>query len=832
VSGSHHQKCPTHYHTSSLIVTSTELKLLDDTVQPNCSFRKNRNMENSLSINEEMALTNTSLPEGLAKQFSLPDMCEDDADMLERGVDDNSSEPATPYERPRGDSLSLILPPPLDLGESCIHEHEPVIDNIFPANIGQHLDAEKNCNEQENYKFVPNCVIKKSPSLIQTGSELSRISVRLEAELRLKKQELSEEKGVTPCNSVDSATADSSTDPASSASKVIPDELEDHAKKYHRRLQESAQFAEAVGEPQNGMIQVIIDDDDDDDSEEDEDDEEDEYGTDDNEVPENEDASIKLDPDAIEFSLFPVSEDEPELYGTRSPAAATPSVFDNSFSAMQVQLDLIYKQRDAKLKDRHESPFQIEENDCFQFVSIDEDDVEENVIDSLHLTYGECHSPANTRNVKRNDSGKFSSEQTLSESNLDKRSLSESNLDKLSKEAKEKDETLGKTQMLTRRSASYQYFRHQLPMEENECGGNYDVFKGIISPEVVTKRGITRGNFAQLHRKAWLEVSDKHHRYGKNLRTYYKYWEKLGHPTNMFFDWLDAKGEGEGWESPTLAECPREQLDGDRVLYINDVEEQSQYLLKIESQEGSCNSYEHRKGSRLSKIVDVDGNPVQTGPSGWIFVLRDNEIYGAEKRTKPKGEASRLRFHHSSFFGGKAVAAAGIIITDDNGCLTRLYPHSGHYRPGEAHMQRMLYHLYHRGVDLHSFLVDMQQIMHVSREVRDARTPKGGTGCDNAVAEANDETSVAPSIAKDKKAKKTDSLHLKDATFVALFLGHKARSIGKGLYSMIHKIRPLRRIPNSVTTILAQVDSGGVWNNKELLVANCCILSILTKLKV
>lgn len=784
-------------------------------------------MENSSSINEEMASTNTSLPEGLTKQFSLPEMCEDDAEMLERGVDDNSSEPATPYERPRGDSLSLFSPPPLDLGESCIHEHEPVRDNIFPANIGQHhTDAEKNCTEQENYKFVPNCVIKESPSLIQTGSDLSRITERFEAELRIKKQELSEEKGVTPCHSVDSATADSSTDPTSSASKAIPDELEDHAKKYHRRLQESAQFAEAVGEPQNGMIQVIIDDDDDD-SEEDEDDNND---NEDNEVSESGDASVKLDLDALEFCLFPVSEDEQEWHGTRSSAVATPSVFDNSFTAMQVQLDLIYKQREIKVKDRHESPFQIEENDdCFQFVSIDEDDVEENVIDSPHLTYGDT----NTRNVKPNDSGRFPSERTLSESNLEKRSLSESNLDKLSKEAKEKDETLGKPQMLTRRSASYHFFRHQLPMEENECGGNNDVFKGIISPEVVTKRGITRGNFAQLHRKAWLEVSDKHHRYGKNLRTYYKHWEKLGHPTNMFFDWLDAKGEGEGWESPNLAECPREQLDGDRVLYINDVEEQSQYLLKIESQEDSCNSYEHRKGSRLSKIVDVDGNPVQTGPSGWIFVLRDNEIYGAEKRTKPKGEATRLRFHHSSFFGGKAVAAAGIIITDDNGCLTRLYPHSGHYRPGEAHMQRMLYHLYHRGVDLHSFLVDMQQIMHVSREVRDARTPKGGTGCDNAVAEANDETSVAPSIAKEKKAKKTDSLHLKDATFVALFLGHKARSIGKGLFSMIHKIRPLRRVePNSVTTILAQVDSGGVWNNRELLVANCCIMSILTKLKV
>jgi len=755
-------------------------------------------------------------------------MCEDDAEMLERGVD-NSSEPATPLERPRGDSLSLFSPPPLDLGESCIHEDEPIGDNTFSANIGQHYtDAEKNCTAQENYKFVPNCVMKESPSLIQTGSDLSRITERFEAELRFKQQELSEEK-VTPCHSVDSATEDSSTDPTSSASKVANEELQDHAKKYHRRLQESAQFAEAVGEPQNGMIQVIIDDDDDDDSEEDEDDNDD---NDNDEVPESGDAAIKRDHDVSEFHVFPVSEDEQEWQGCRSPAVATTTVFDNSFSAMQVQLDLICKQRDFKVKDRYESPFQIEENDSLQFVSIDEDDVEENANEILHLTYGECHSPTITRNVKPNDIGRVPSERTLSESNLDKRSLSESNLDKLNKEAKEKVETLGKPQMLTRRSASYHFFRHQLPLEENECGSNNDVFKGIISPEVVTKRGITRGNFAQLHRKAWLEVSDKHHRYGKNLRTYYKHWEKLGHPTNMFFDWLDAKGEAEGWESPNLAECPREQLDGDRVLYINDVEEQSRYLLKIESQESSCNSYEHRNGSRLSKIVDVDGNPVQTGPSGWIYVLRDNEIYGAEKRTKPKGEAARLRFHHSSFFGGKAVAAAGIIITDDNGCLTRLYPHSGHYRPGEAHMQRMLYHLYHRGVDLHSFLVDMQQIMHVSREVRDARTPKGGTGCDNAVAETNDETSGAPSIAKEKKAKKTDSLHLKDATFVGLFLGHKARSIGKGIFSMIHKIRPLRRVePNSVKTILAQVDSGGVWNNMELLEANCCILSILTRLK-
>ena len=185
-------------------------------------------------------------------------------------------------------------------------------------------------------------------------------------------------------------------------------------------------------------------------------------------------------------------------------------------------------------------------------------------------------------------------------------------------------------------------------------------------------------------------------------------------------------------------------------------------------------------------------------------------MYGAEKRTKTQvGKGGRKhRFHHSSFFGGKAVAAAGIIITDDDGHLTRLYPHSGHYRPGEADMQRMLYYLYHSGVDLRSFLVDMQQIMHVSREVRDARTPKGGTDGGTAP------ISVHAHALCPKKAKKTDSLYLKDATFVALFLAHKARCIGMGLLRMIHKIRPIKRVQScSVTMILDAVDQGGHWKN-------------------
>ena len=77
------------------------------------------------------------------------------------------------------------------------------------------------------------------------------------------------------------------------------------------------------------------------------------------------------------------------------------------------------------------------------------------------------------------------------------------------------------------------------------------VYRGIRSnPPEITKMGVARGNYAQMHRKAWLEVSDKSHRYGKNLRMYYKHWEELGHPFHMFFDWLDSKGETIGNPCP------------------------------------------------------------------------------------------------------------------------------------------------------------------------------------------------------------------------------------------------------------------------------------------
>jgi hypothetical protein len=319
-------------------------------------------------------------------------------------------------------------------------------------------------------------------------------------------------------------------------------------------------------------------------------------------------------------------------------------------------------------------------------------------------------------------------------------------------------------------------FLDKLP--DNQNGSQDYVYKGIrANPPDIVKSGTNRGNYAQLHRKAWLEVSDKYHRYGKNLRLYYRDWESLGCPTNSFFDWLDSKGEAAGQPLPGLDECPRSQLDSDTVLYITNPVVSSAYALKFKPDEMG-----------RGHVTDVDGDPVVTGPDGWIFVLRDNVMYGAPKITSVSG-LSKQRFHHSSFFGGKAVAAAGIFISDDNGVLTRLYPHSGHYRPGEAHMQRMLFFLFHEGVDLRTFDMDTQQILHVARD-KDLPQEKTGDGPE-----------------KIEKKKKVESLHLQPAVLVACFLAQKARFIGEGIFTQIHQIR--KADVATVTEALELIDDSG-----------------------
>lgn len=56
-----------------------------------------------------------------------------------------------------------------------------------------------------------------------------------------------------------------------------------------------------------------------------------------------------------------------------------------------------------------------------------------------------------------------------------------------------------------------------------------------------------------------------------------------------------------------------------------------------------------------------------------------------------------------------------------NGVLVNLYPHSGHYRPTDRHLHRLLLFLSGLGVDLSAIQVDAQRVHKVARPDKKVR---------------------------------------------------------------------------------------------------------------
>lgn len=195
-----------------------------------------------------------------------------------------------------------------------------------------------------------------------------------------------------------------------------------------------------------------------------------------------------------------------------------------------------------------------------------------------------------------------------------------------------------------------------------------------------------------MDRRSDLEVADARHRYAKNLRLYNEYWKRLSPNTNHinsdFFLWLDSPSFVE------LPQCPRSVLDSDVVRYC-DRTERLQYVFDIDS-DGRFLSHE-------------SGVALTTNEEGYIFVIKDNSLYAAEKITK-----SSPRLHHSSFVAGEPVQAAGVMICAD-GALKKLFAHSGHYRPTEYNILQLLHFLLGANVRLVDVEVDAQRICKINR---------------------------------------------------------------------------------------------------------------------
>nr|CCA24933.1 conserved hypothetical protein [Albugo laibachii Nc14] len=209
------------------------------------------------------------------------------------------------------------------------------------------------------------------------------------------------------------------------------------------------------------------------------------------------------------------------------------------------------------------------------------------------------------------------------------------------------------------------------------------------SPKLV--KGYSTGNISVVDKKSWLEVCDHKHRYGANLRAYYKEWKRIAE-TQMecanFWEWLDNDAvEVEG--------VPRTKLESETVLYCNTAAERKQFTLSI---------------NQGIIYHDVSEQKVDTGDEGWIFVLRDGMLYGGQKVTK-----QIPRIHHTSFVGGECVQTAGMMVIAD-GRIQIIYPHSGHYRPSEHEVLILLRFLKDKGVDLSDIRVDVQRIQKVYRQ--------------------------------------------------------------------------------------------------------------------
>jgi hypothetical protein len=145
-----------------------------------------------------------------------------------------------------------------------------------------------------------------------------------------------------------------------------------------------------------------------------------------------------------------------------------------------------------------------------------------------------------------------------------------------------------------------------------------------------------------------------------------------------------------------LENCSWTTLNEDIVCYLKSEDERKYFQYAINS-EGLIYS-------------TMTGELLTTDSAGWIFVLKNNYIYACQKRT-----SIYPRFHHSSFFAGEGVNAAGILICNQ-GQLLKLFPHSGHYRPEEHHFLWLLSFLLVSNVNMKKLQVDAQRIYKVSRQ--------------------------------------------------------------------------------------------------------------------
>ncbi|KAF9899639.1 hypothetical protein BX616_002910, partial [Lobosporangium transversale] len=235
----------------------------------------------------------------------------------------------------------------------------------------------------------------------------------------------------------------------------------------------------------------------------------------------------------------------------------------------------------------------------------------------------------------------------------------------------------------------------------------------------------------------WLELSDKKHRYGSNLKAYHECWLEQDTSENFFY-WLD-KGDGKNVD---LEDRPRALLDKQRVQYLQEHERAYYAVHAIDGLLYYKISGElvHTLPESIQPEDEVDVSEILPETNE-----NDDEATRLEKKrirnkckyiyvTDPQGTlyiAQKIKgqFHHSSFLGGGTVCAAGGIVVN-RGKLVKINPKSGHYRPGQRHFDRLLMNLRNMGVTMEG--------VKISHGILDKNDNKGAKGRKGSIGKRDD----------------------------------------------------------------------------------------------
>lgn len=198
----------------------------------------------------------------------------------------------------------------------------------------------------------------------------------------------------------------------------------------------------------------------------------------------------------------------------------------------------------------------------------------------------------------------------------------------------------------------------------------------------------------------WLEVLDKHHRRGQELKKHFETWATSS-DTGSFWEYLEKI-------DPTA----RKALADVSVRYVDDLIYRA--LFEVSFERGQLWSRmspvaQNMILSRMSRSVvfaNADFKPLDTTswPSnalrglttGWAaFVMSPQNVIYA-------GMHVGGVFHHSSFLCGAPVLASGMMRVE-NGRIRGIHEKNGHYRSQEVHLLTFLKHLVRNlpGTDWH-----------------------------------------------------------------------------------------------------------------------------------